>query len=243
MLAIPAIDLKGGHVVRLLQGNFKEEKVYTDKAEGIARGFERAGAQRLHVVDLDGALSGKPTNLAVVEKIIQTVKTPVQVGGGVRDLKTAERYFQIGAYWVILGTKACLDAGFMEEALAEYGEKVIIGIDARDGHVATDGWTKLLPVKAEELAQQAKALGARTVIYTDISKDGMLGGPNIREISRLSEAISLDWIASGGIGSLNDLRELSALKRQNIVGAVIGKALYEQKFSLKEAIQACLQSA
>lgn len=239
MLAIPAIDLKGGNVVRLLQGNFKEEKIYEGSPENVAKAFEAEGAVRLHVVDLDGALRGKPANLSSVEKIIRAVKTPVEVGGGVRSLKIAQRYFEIGARWVILGTKACLDSGFLKEALDEYREKIIVGIDARNGQVATDGWTKFLPLKAEELAREAGALGVRTVIYTDISKDGALQGPNILEIKRLSESISVNWITSGGISSLSDLRALAGAGLKNIVGVIIGKALYEKKFSLKEAVKAC----
>ncbi len=242
MLAIPAIDLKDGNVVRLLQGNFKEEKIYADRPEDIAKSFQAQGAARLHVVDLDGALQGQPVNLSLVEKIIHAVSTPVEVGGGVRNLKVAQRYFEIGAQWVILGTKACLDHGFLKEALDEYREKIIVGIDARNGQVATDGWTKLLPVKAQELAKEASLLGAKTVIYTDISKDGALAGPNISEIKRLSELIAVNWIASGGISSLKDLQAISELGRKNITGVIIGKALYEQKFTLKEAVRTCSQN-
>ena len=239
MIAIPAIDLKGGKVVRLLQGNFEEEKVYTENPEGIARSFEAQGARRLHVVDLDGALKGVPANLSIVEKIIRSIKVPVEVGGGVRDLDIAKRYFSLGARWVILGTKACLDRGFLKEALREYGDKIILGIDARDGQVATDGWTKLLALKAEDFAKEAKVLGADTVIYTDISKDGALGGPNVAEIDRLSGLIALNWIASGGVSSLRDLESLAKLGRKNITGVIIGKALYEKKFSLKDAVKTC----
>ena len=239
MLAIPAIDLKGGKVVRLLQGDFREEKIYTEKPEMIAKAFEAQGAARLHVVDLDGALKGEPANLAFVEAIVNSVKVPAEVGGGVRDLDIAKRYFDIGARWVILGTKACLDRGFLKEALDEFHDKIIVGIDARDGRVATDGWTKLLPLKAEEMAKEAQALGTSTVIYTDISKDGALRGPNIAEIDRLSGMFPMNWIASGGVSSLKDLEELARLGRKNITGVIIGKALYEKKFSLKDAVKTC----
>ena len=239
MLAIPAIDLKDGRVVRLLRGDFKEEKVYGDRPENVARGFEEEGAQRLHVVDLDGALRGEPANLDNIEKILKSVRTPVQVGGGIRELKTAGNYFKMGVRWAILGTKACLDRGFLNEALREFGDKIIVGIDARNGQVATDGWTRLLPVQVQDMAKEAMSLGARTVIYTDISKDGVMQGPNITEIKRLSETIAIDWIASGGVGSLKDLETLRGLDRKNVIGAVIGKALYEEKFTLKEAIASC----
>ena len=239
MLAIPAVDLKDGRVVRLLRGDFREEKVYDDVPESVARGFESEGAGRLHVVDLDGALKGEPGNFDGVEKILRSVKVPVQVGGGIREVKTAARYFSLGVRWVILGTKACLDRGFLNEAVREFGEKVIIGIDARDGQVATDGWTRLMPVQALDMAKEAASRGVRTVIYTDISKDGTMRGPNISEIQKLSQAVAMDWISSGGVGSLDHLKALRDLKQENIIGAVIGKALYEKKFTLKEAVAAC----
>ena len=239
MLVIPAIDLKGGNVVRLTQGNFKEETIYGAVAADVARRFEFEGATRLHVVDLDGALKGVPANLASIEKILQTVTIPIQVGGGVRHLKTADTYFKMGVGWVILGTKACLDRGFLKEAIQAYGHRIIISIDARDGYVATQGWTKTIDAKADELAMEAHRVGVRTIIYTDISKDGALRGPNITEIKKMSTAIPLDWIASGGVGSVKDLEAIKGLHQSNIIGAIVGKALYERRVSLREAIKAC----
>ena len=241
MIPIPAIDLKGGKVVRLLHGNFKAEKVYSEKAEAAAENFQREGAARIHVVDLDGALSGVPKNLAVIETLASKVRVPIEVGGGIRDLKTAERYISMGVSWVILGTKACLDLGFLKEAVREFGSKVIVGLDALDGILATDGWTQKTKIKAVAHAAEVKACGAATIIYTDISKDGALKGPNLAGIETLAKSVDLEVIASGGISSLADLRALRALSCKNIQGAIIGKALYENKFTLKEAIQVCSQ--
>jgi phosphoribosylformimino-5-aminoimidazole carboxamide ribotide isomerase len=239
MIPIPAIDLKGGKVVRLLQGEFSEEKVYFQDTGEVAQRFEKEGAARIHVVDLDGALEGIPKNLDCVRKILESVRVPLEVGGGVRELKTAKAYLQLGARWVILGTKACLDEGFVREALAEFGEKVIIGIDALEGYVATDAWTKVTKTRALDLAKKIEEAGAHTVIYTDITKDGMMRGPSIGQIAELANAVKLDVIASGGIGSLTDISRILDLKQKNITGVIIGKALYENKFSLKEAVRLC----
>lgn len=242
MIPIPAIDLKDGKVVRLLHGNFKEEKVYFEDAGGVAKDFESEGAERLHVVDLDGALKGKPKNLDSVENILRAVRMPVEIGGGIRSLETAAKYLKMGASWVILGTQACLDAGFLREALSEFGDKVIVGVDARDGFIATDGWTKVTKTPAIDLAKSVQDFGGKSVIYTDISRDGALKGPSLKEIKTLSEAVGLDIIASGGVSSLRDLSNLAALKRPNLTGVIIGKALYEKKFTLKEAVETCSQN-
>lgn len=242
MIPIPAIDLKDGNVVRLLHGNFKEEKIYTADAGAVARRFIEDGARRLHVVDLDGALKGKPSNLSSVEKIMASVgHVPVEVGGGVRSLDVAETYFSMGVRWVVLGTKACLDQGFLREAASEYGDKVIIGIDARDGLVATDGWTKITTLKATDLCAQARAAGAKCVIYTDISRDGALQGPNLKGLDAFAETAGLEVIASGGVSCLADVKAIAELKRPNVTGVIIGKALYENKLRLSDAVKQCLE--
>ena len=243
MIPIPAIDLKDGKVVRLTQGNFKEEKIYQVKPEAVARGYENAGAERIHVVDLDGALKGVPKNLRLIEDVLKAIKIPLEVGGGIRDLKTAEQYFERGVRWVILGTKACLDRGFMEEAVKEFKDRIIVGMDALGGMIATDGWTKVTQTTAVDLAKNFEAAGGRTIIYTDIAKDGALLGPNLKEIRVMCEAVKLDVLASGGVGSLLDLENLTKLKQKNLKGVVIGKALYENKFSLEDAVKTCLQNA
>ncbi|PIU39725.1 MAG: 1-(5-phosphoribosyl)-5-[(5-phosphoribosylamino)methylideneamino]imidazole-4-carboxamide isomerase [Candidatus Omnitrophica bacterium CG07_land_8_20_14_0_80_50_8] len=239
MIPIPAIDLKNGKVVRLFQGDFKEEKVYSDTPTQVAMRFAEAGAVRLHVVDLDGALEGKPKNLHLVESILHNVKTPVEVGGGIRSFKIAEKYFAMGASWVIFGTQACLDRGFMKEAIAEFGPRTIIGIDASKGLVATDGWTKVTEIKAIDLAEDAQSFGAKALIYTDISRDGALIGVNLKEIKAMSQSVEVDIIASGGVASLPDIQALLDLDQKNISGVIIGKALYENKFSLKDALNRC----
>ena len=243
MIPIPAIDLKDGRVVRLLHGDFKEEKIYDVRPEAVARGYQAEGAERIHVVDLDGALKGVPANLDLVEKILGSVKTPVQVGGGIRDLKAAQRYFDMGARWVILGTKACLDRGFMAEVAEEFQERIIVGMDALDGMIATDGWTKVTGIRAVDLAKDFENSGGKTVIYTDISKDGALKGPNLKEIAAMSDAVKIDLVASGGIGSLEDIKNLMKLGKKNLKGVIIGKALYEKKFSVRDAVKTCLQNA
>lgn len=242
MFPIPAIDIKDGNVVRLLHGDFKEEKVYLEKPEAVAKRYADDGAQRIHVVDLDGALKGEPKNIDGVERILKRVQVPVEVGGGIRSLKIADRYFQMGASFVILGTKACLDPGFAREALQAFGKKIIVGIDALCGYVATDGWTKVTKVPALELAKEMEKLGASAVIYTDISKDGAMKGPNVGSVGEMAKTVSMDVIASGGVGALADLTALGKLRMPNVTGVIIGKALYENKFTLKEAIRQCSQN-
>ena len=239
MIPIPAIDLKDGKVVRLLHGDFKEEKVYFDKPLEVARRFEADGASRIHVVDLDGALKGTPKNIGAVEEIVRGVRTPIEVGGGIRSLETAERYFEMGVSWAVFGTQACLDAGFLGEALAEFGKKAIIGVDARDGFIATDGWTRVTKEEAVDMAKRVEALGGSTVIYTDISKDGALGGPNLAGVRALCESVRIGVIASGGVGSARDVEALAKLSLSNLEGVIIGKAIYEGKITLKEALAAC----
>lgn len=243
MIPIPAIDLRGGKAVRLYKGDFARETVYADVPADVATDFESQGARRLHVVDLDGALAGKPVNLDAVRVILDRVSMPVELGGGLRDLRAAEEVLRLGVRWVIFGTKACLDAGFLKEALRELGERAIIGIDAVKGRVATDGWMRITDLGARSLAESVLQNGGRTIIYTDIDRDGALQGPNLRELESLLGLEGAEIIASGGVSSLADLEALSALNRRNLVGAIIGKALYEKKFSLKDAVRTCLPSA
>ena len=239
MFPIPAIDLKDGRVVRLMQGKFEAESVYPEEPRLLAKRFEGEGAQRIHVVDLDGALKGEPKNLALVESILKSVKTPVEVGGGIRKPEQVQRYLSMGASYVILGTRACLDAGFLKESIQAFGERVIVGIDASNGQVAVDGWTKVLPQKALEFALQVQGAGGKTIIYTDIAKDGALAGPNLSQVSAVCDAVKIDVIASGGVSAVADLKALVALQKKNLKAVIIGKALYEKKFTVKEAVQAC----
>lgn len=243
MLAIPAIDLKDGQVVRLFQGKFDSQTTYAEKPEEVAKRFEEEGAKRIHLVDLDGALKGTPKNQSAVERILKKVRVPCEIGGGIRSLDVAEEYLRMGLSWVILGTKACLDRGFLKEAVGEFKEKVILGLDAKDGLIATDGWTKVTKEKAAGFAVEAEKIGVRQIIYTDISKDGALKGPNLSEIENLAKSIRADVIASGGIGSLKDIEALRKLKQPNISGVIVGKAIYEKKFSVSELVKACSQNA
>ena len=214
MIPIPAIDLKDGNVVRLLHGDFKEQKVYNVQPETVARGYEAEGAERIHVVDLDGALKGVPANVNIVERILRSVQTPIEVGGGIRDLKAAHRYFDMGVRWVILGTKACLDRGFMAEAAKEFKDRIIVGMDALDGMIATDGWTRVTAIRAADLAKDFQNSGGKAIIYTDISKDGALKGPNLKGVASMSDAVKIDVIASGGVGSLDDIKNLMKLEKK-----------------------------
>ena len=233
--------MKDGKVVRLLHGDFKEQKIYSERAEEVAGAFQEDGAERIHVVDLDGALSGTPKNLAVIEALAAKITVPLEIGGGIRDLKVAQRYLSMGFSWIVLGTKACLDMGFLKEAVREFGRQVIVGLDALDGTLVTDGWTQKTKIKALAHAAEVKACGAATIIYTDISKDGALKGPNLPGIETLAKAVDLEVIASGGISTLSDLSAIVALSCKNIRGVIIGRALYENKFSLKDALKTCSQ--
>ncbi|MCG3176111.1 MAG: 1-(5-phosphoribosyl)-5-[(5-phosphoribosylamino)methylideneamino] imidazole-4-carboxamide isomerase [Candidatus Omnitrophica bacterium] len=243
MIPIPAIDLRGGKAVRLFKGDFDRETVYADAPADVAAVFEEQGARRLHVVDLDGARDGAQANMDAVRAILRRVKVPVELGGGLRDLGSAHRALEAGVRWVIFGTQACLDPGFLKEALREFGERAIIGIDAVRGQVATDGWRKVTELRARGLAESVSSLGGRTIIYTDIDRDGALTGPNLKELGTMLDLGGIGVIASGGVSSLDDLRALEALRKPNLLGAIIGKALYEKKFSVADAVRTCLPSA
>ncbi len=242
MIPIPAIDLRDGKVVRLLQGDFSKQKTYSENPGDIARAFQDEGARRLHLVDLDGALGGEPKNQDSVERILAAVHIPVQLGGGVRRLDMAAAYLRLGVRWVVLGTKACLDAGFLREAVREFGERVIVGIDARDGRVATDGWTKVTARLATELAAEVERAGAKTVIYTDIAKDGALVGPDLAGVRAFAGAVTMNVIASGGVSGAGDVRAFAELGIPNLAGVIIGKAFYEGRLTMAEALRAAAPS-
>lgn len=242
MIIIPAIDLRGGQVVRLTQGVYEKESVYTRVPVDVAQGFVADGAGLIHVVDLDGARQGRPTQFGVIEELVHAVSAEVQIGGGVRTPEIVEQYLQIGAAKVILGTRACLDKGFLKECLSTFAAKVIVSVDARDGMIATDGWTQVTDTRAEELLDTVAGFGGERIIYTDISKDGMLEGPNFDQIKRVLKVTPLQCIASGGVSGIGDIQKLIQIKAPNLVGAIVGKAIYERKLELKEAIQLCSQS-
>lgn len=234
MKLFPAIDIKNGQCVRLRQGSFQDILVYSDIPLKIAKQWEAAGASFIHIVDLDGALVGHSVNDEVIKGIVAEVKIPVQVGGGIRTIKDIENKLELGVERVIIGTKAVKDPAFIKEAIATFGAKrIVIGIDAKDGMVAIEGWEKVSTYQAVSLALEMKKYGVETIVYTDISKDGMLQGPNILHTKEMSEMTGLNIIASGGVTSLKDLELLS---EAGVYGAIIGKALYENRIDLKQAV-------
>ncbi|HNW39670.1 MAG TPA: 1-(5-phosphoribosyl)-5-[(5-phosphoribosylamino)methylideneamino]imidazole-4-carboxamide isomerase [Candidatus Omnitrophota bacterium] len=237
MLIIPAIDLRNGKVVRLFQGKFNQEKVYSSDPVKVAKHWAKQGAKFLHIVDLDGASSGALKNVAVVKKIIDQVGIGVEFGGGVRSMATITKLLDLGVQRVILGTKAATDTVFLKAAWKKFGEKIIVSIDAKDGKVQTQGWKSKAAKTALIFADELKTIGFKQLIYTDISKDGTLSGPNISAIKELMSKVKLGVIASGGVSELKDLIRLKRLKNQGLSGVIIGKALYEGKFTLAEALK------
>ncbi|WP_046228423.1 1-(5-phosphoribosyl)-5-[(5-phosphoribosylamino)methylideneamino]imidazole-4-carboxamide isomerase [Paenibacillus dauci] len=233
----PAIDIRGGRCVRLIQGDYNQETVYNEDPAAVAADFAAQGAGYVHLVDLDGAKAGHPVNHELIGRIARQVQVPVQVGGGLRTLHDVEKLLELGVSRVIIGTAAIEDREFTESVLATYGSQVAIGIDARNGYVATRGWLETSEVKAEELAIQLAAKGAETFIFTDISRDGMMQGPNIEAIAAIAQASGKQVIASGGVTVLDDLVKLAERREQGISGAIVGKAIYTGKIDLKQALQ------
>jgi phosphoribosylformimino-5-aminoimidazole carboxamide ribotide isomerase len=238
MLIYPAIDIKNGKCVRLTQGVKEAETVYYDQPWEVARLFQEQGAKRLHVIDLDGAFEGESRNLPAIEKIIRSVTIPVQTGGGIRSLQRLEQLFGAGVWRCILGTKALEDSAMLQEALDRYGDKIVVSVDAKDGLVAVEGWTKVGTREAMDFARELESMGLKTLVYTDIARDGMMQGPNLPAIQKLREAVSLEMIASGGVSCLQDLINLKAA---GVEGAIVGKALYEGAFTLPEIEEAMSQ--
>ncbi|TLS38553.1 1-(5-phosphoribosyl)-5-[(5-phosphoribosylamino)methylideneamino]imidazole-4-carboxamide isomerase [Pseudalkalibacillus caeni] len=232
----PAIDMRGGKCVRLLQGDYNQETVYGDSPFDMAKAFYEQGAEWIHMVDLDGAKEGKRVNDTEVLRVAKELPVKVQIGGGIRTEEDAEFYLKQGVDRIILGSSAISNPDFVKKMLAKYGEKIAVGIDARDGYVAVEGWLKTSKVKAVDLGKELAEHGAEVFIFTDISKDGMLSGPNTNAIAELGRETGKEVIASGGISSLDDLEELKA-RGSNIGGAIVGKALYTKKFTLTEALE------
>lgn len=233
----PAIDIRGGKCVRLVQGDYDRETVYNENPVEVARAWEAQGGKFIHVVDLDGAKAGHPVNDKLIGEIAGSVQVPVQVGGGLRTLDDVKRLLSLGVSRVILGTAAIEDREFTEAVLGTYGDKVAIGIDARNGFVATRGWLETSEVQAEELAKQLASKGAETFIFTDISRDGMMQGPNVEAIRSLAKASGRTVIASGGVTVQDDLLRLAAHADEGVGGAIVGKALYTGSIDLAQAIQ------
>lgn len=233
----PAIDIRGGKAVRLVQGDYNQETVYNDDPVSAALDWEAQGGEWIHLVDLDGAKAGHPVNDELIGRIAKTVKVPVQVGGGLRKEADVERLLGLGVSRVILGTAAIEDRAFVARVLAKYGSQVAIGLDARGGLVATRGWLETSEVKAVDLAKQLADEGAQTFIFTDISRDGMMGGPNVEAIVQLAQASGRTVIASGGVSKPEDLDRLAAHSKEGVGGAIVGKALYTGSINLAEAVR------
>jgi phosphoribosylformimino-5-aminoimidazole carboxamide ribotide isomerase len=235
MLIIPAIDLKDGQCVRLTQGNMHQATVYSNDPAAMARQWQDQGAQLLHVVDLNGAFDGEPKNLQHVEAIVNAVSIPVQVGGGIRSLDTVRMYLGAGAKRVVMGTTALRHRQVVEEILEVFPERVVVSIDAKNGLVATDGWKTVTDITAREAVKSLAGLALAAVMYTDIAKDGMMAGPNLQSLKLIVDAAPVPIIASGGISNLGDIAAIKALG-PNVQGVILGKALYEGRIDLKEAI-------
>ncbi len=237
MLLIPAIDLKDGHCVRLKQGEMEGATVFSEDPVSMARHWVAQGARRLHLVDLNGAFAGKPKNEAVIKAIVSAVSDdiPVQLGGGIRDLDTIERYLDDGVSYVIIGTAAVKNPGFLHDACSAFGGHIIVGLDAKEGKVAVDGWSKMTGHDVVDLARKFEDYGVEAVIYTDIGRDGMLGGVNVEATVRLAQALRIPVIASGGIAAMTDIEQLCAVEGEGIMGAITGRAIYEGTLDFQAA--------
>jgi len=238
MIIFPAIDIRGGKCVRLTEGRFDQETVFADNPLDMAVRWAKEGAQFLHIVDLDGALAGKSINLAAIKNIANTVKIPVQLGGGIRTLENIETVLAAGIHRVIIGSTAVRQPELVKEACKRYGEQIVVGIDARDGQVAVDGWGVSGGIEAEELAKRMAEAGVARIIYTDISRDGTLSGVNIAATADLARAAGIPVIASGGVSCMNDILAVKAVSKAGVEGVIVGKALYTGSVILKDAVAA-----
>ncbi|MBI1819046.1 MAG: 1-(5-phosphoribosyl)-5-[(5-phosphoribosylamino)methylideneamino]imidazole-4-carboxamide isomerase [Nitrospirae bacterium] len=234
MKLFPAIDIKNGECVRLKQGKFDQKEVFSIEPESIAKKWREAGAEMIHVVDLDGALSGKPVNREVIRKILKTVPTPIQVGGGIREFETIESYLSMGVSRVVLGTSIIKNIDLLKKAAKAFPGQIVAGIDAKNGKIAISGWTDVTGESAVDYGRKISALGIAALVYTDIEKDGMMEGPNFRCIEEMAGAMHVPLVVSGGVSSLKDIRRIMEMK--NIEGIIIGKALYTGAISLEPAI-------
>ena len=234
MILLPAVDIRDGRAVRLRQGDFDDETVYADDPFEAARSFVEAGARFLHVVDLDGAREGEPVNLRHVERIAGELDVPVQLGGGLRSFASIRRALGAGAARVVLGTAAFTDPDLLDEALSAFTSRVLVGVDVRGGQVSVAGWTRETQARGEEAIRRLQQQGATRFVYTNVDRDGMLEGPDLDEVRRVSDAVRGRFLYSGGIGSIGDLEALRALRLVNLAGVISGKALYEGRFTVRD---------
>jgi phosphoribosylformimino-5-aminoimidazole carboxamide ribotide isomerase len=237
MLLIPAIDLKDGHCVRLQQGDMNLSTTFSEEPSVMARSWVDKGARRVHLVDLNGAFAGQPKNEAAIRKILKTVgsEVDVQLGGGIRDLDTIERYLDAGLRYVIIGTAAVRNPGFLQDACTAFGGHIIVGLDAKDGKVATDGWSKLTKHDVVDLGKKFEDFGVESIIYTDIGRDGMLTGINIEATVRLAQALTIPVIASGGLSNMADIEALCAVEGDGVEGVICGRAIYSGDLDFEAA--------
>jgi phosphoribosylformimino-5-aminoimidazole carboxamide ribotide isomerase len=236
MIVIPAIDLKEGKCVRLEQGLMDKDTVFNDNPAAQARAWQDQGAEMLHIVDLDGAFAGEPKNRAAIEAIVKAITIPSQLGGGIRDIETIEAYLALGLSRVIIGTAAQRNPELVREACAKFPGQIVVGIDAKNGMVAVQGWAEVTDITAVDLARKFEDCGVAAIIYTDISRDGMLQGPNLEATKALAEAVSIPVIASGGVSCLKDIENLMAIEASGISGVITGKAVYTGAIKLAEAV-------
>jgi phosphoribosylformimino-5-aminoimidazole carboxamide ribotide isomerase len=237
MLIIPAVDIKKGRCVRLLQGREDSETVFSDDPSAMAARWEGEGAELVHVIDLDGAFSKGPQNVEAVKRILDRVDIPIQLGGGIRSMETISTYLDLGVGRVILGTEAIRNPSLVEQACKAFPNRIMVGIDARKGMVAIEGWTQTTEQKAVEMAKGIEGPGLAGIIFTDINKDGMQTGPNIEATKRMAESVSTPIIASGGVGDINDIKALARLEPLGVVGIITGRALYDGRLDLKQALE------
>ncbi len=237
MIIIPAVDLKEGRCVRLSQGRMDQESVYSEHPMEMAEHWESKGAERLHVVDLNGAVTGEPIHRSLIKEITRSLRIPVEVGGGIRHIATIEDYLSSGVRWVILGTAAFQNPSFVEEACRQFPERVILGIDARGGRVAIQGWNQVVSLEAVDLAKQFEGKRLSSIIFTDIERDGMSTGLNVESTRKLSRSTSIPVIASGGVSRIEDIERLLELESEGIIGVIVGRALYTGQLDLEEAIR------
>jgi phosphoribosylformimino-5-aminoimidazole carboxamide ribotide isomerase len=238
MILFPAIDLRDGRCVRLVEGKLENETVFSDDPAAMARNWEAQGAEMLHLVDLDGAFAGTPKNLAVVKTIVDAINVPVQLGGGIRSLATIEAVLNAGVSRIILGTSSVAQPELVTEAVRRFGaDKIVVGIDARDGKVALKGWVEATEVSAINLARQMQSIGIKHIIFTDIARDGKLQGPNLASIKEMAESLAIGVIASGGVSKIEDIEALKKLESTGVEGVIIGKAIYTGAVDLAEALK------
>jgi phosphoribosylformimino-5-aminoimidazole carboxamide ribotide isomerase len=237
MIIIPAVDIKNGKCVRLFQGRMNTETVFSDNPADMAKRWESEGAEIIHVIDLDGAFEKSPKNINSIKNIVKSVDADIQLGGGIRNDKTIKMFLDLGVKRIIIGTEAIQNPKLVKDSCKVFPDQIVVGIDARNGLVAIDGWTKTTEVKAVDLAKKFEDCGVAAINFTDIHRDGMQTGPNIDETRRLAESVSIPIIASGGVSTIKDIKNLMPLKEVGVVGVITGRALYSGSLSLKEAIE------